>query len=84
MKVRVTKKVSAQAVEIPIHTEYITLQDFLKFANAVESGGMAKNMVQNGQVMLNGEICTQRGKKLRPGDVVSFMGQKYAVTQENA
>lgn len=84
MKVRVTKKVSVNAVEIPIHTEFITLQDFLKFANAVESGGMAKNMVQNGQVALNGEICTQRGKKLRAGDVVSFLGQKYLVTQEQA
>lgn len=43
MKVRVTKKVSDGIVDIPIHTEYIKLQDFLKFCNAVESGGMAKN-----------------------------------------
>ena len=41
MKVRVTKKVSDEVVEIPIHTEFIKLQDFLKFCNAVESGGMA-------------------------------------------
>ena len=84
MKVRVTKKVSDRVVEIPIHTEYITLQDFLKFANAVESGGMAKNMIQNGQVRLNGEICTQRGRKLRAGDRVEYLHQFYAVTQEQA
>ena len=84
MKVRVTKKVSDRAVEIPIHTEYITLQDFLKFANAIESGGMAKNMIQNGQVRLNGEICTQRGRKLRAGDRVEYLHQLYAVTQEQA
>ncbi len=84
MKVRVTKRVSVNAIEIPIHTEFITLQDFLKFANAVESGGMAKNMVQNGQVTLNGEVCTQRGKKLRAGDTVGYLGQRYLVTQEQA
>lgn len=84
MKVRVTKRVSVNAIEISIHTEFIKLQDFLKFANAVESGGMAKNMVQNGQVTLNGEICTQRGKKLRAGDTVGYLGQRYLVTQEQA
>ena len=45
MKVRVTKKVSEEIVDIPIHTEFIKLQDFLKFCNAVESGGMAKNFI---------------------------------------
>ena len=42
MKVRVTKKLSDAPIEIPIHTEFIKLQDFLKFANAIESGGMAQ------------------------------------------
>ena len=63
MKVRVTKKVSDGIVDIPIHTEYIKLQDFLKFCNAVESGGMAKNFIVNEEVEVNGEVCTQRGKK---------------------
>ena len=79
MKVRVTKR-SAHVEDIPIHTEFIKLQDFLKFANAVESGGMAKNMILNEEVQVNGEVCTMRGKKLRPGDVVTFMGGSWRVT----
>ena len=82
MKVRVTKKVSEEVVEIPIHTEYIKLQDFLKFCNAVESGGMAKNFILNEEVRVNGEVCTQRGKKLRPGDVVNFLQNSWRVSEE--
>ena len=67
MKVRVTKKISEEITEIPIHTEFIKLQDFLKFCNAVESGGMAKNFIVNGEVKVNGEVCTQRGKKTASG-----------------
>ena len=83
MKVRVTKR-SASTIDIPIHTEYIKLQDFLKFANAVESGGMAKNMILAEEVSVNGEVCTMRGKKLRPGDVVTFMGGSWRVTGDEA
>ena len=60
---------------ITITTEFIKLQDLLKFANLVETGGMAKECVQGGEVLVNGEVCTMRGKKIRPGDVVSFDGQ---------
>ena len=84
MKVRVTKKLAEGPIEIPIHTEFIKLQDFLKFANAIESGGMAKTFIQNEQVTVNGEVCTQRGKKLRPGDTVGFLGNVWAVSQEEA
>lgn len=83
MKVRITKR-SANVEDIPIHTEFIKLQDFLKFANAVESGGMAKNMIIAGEVQVNGEVCTMRGKKLHPGDVVTFMGNSWRVTAEDA
>ena len=83
MKVRVTKKNPALE-EIPIHTEFIKLQDFLKFANAVESGGMAKNMILAEEVSVNGEVCTMRGKKLHPGDVVTFMGNSWKVTADAA
>jgi ribosome-associated protein len=65
---------------ITITTEFIKLQDLLKFANLVETGGMAKECVQGGEVMVNGEICTMRGKKLRPGDKFEFMGQSYLIT----
>ena len=64
---------------IEITTEYIKLQDLLKFANVAETGGEAKLMVQNGEVMVNGEVCTQRGKKLRPGDTVKAGGQEYGL-----
>lgn len=79
MKVRV-RRVSARTVSVPISTEYIKLESFLKLANAVESGGMAKNFIQNGEVAVNGEVCLMRGKKLRPGDTVRFNGAGYLVT----
>ena len=82
MKVRVTKKLSDAPIAIPITTEFIKLQDFLKFANACESGGMAKTFIQNEQVQVNGETCTMRGKKLRPGDVVTFLGNSWRVTAD--
>ena len=78
MKVRVTKK-QEHVEEIPITTEFIKLQDFLKYVNAVGSGGMAKNLIQEGEVQVNGEGCTMRGKKLRPGDVVAFAGRELTV-----
>ena len=54
--------------DIQIHTEYIKLQDLLKFAGAVETGGDAKLIIQEGRVQVNGDVCTMRGKKMRPGD----------------
>lgn len=53
---------------IKIHTEFIKLQDLLKFVGAVETGGDAKLIIREGRVAVNGEACTMRGKKLRPGD----------------
>lgn len=82
MKVRITKKISDAPIQIPITTEFIKLQDFLKFANAVESGGMAKNFIVNGDVSVNGEVCTMRGKKLRPGDTVTFLNNTWCVSDE--
>lgn len=64
---------------ITIKTEFIKLQDLLKFANLVESGGIAKECIQEGEVQVNGEVCTMRGKKIRPGDVVKFDGQELTV-----
>ena len=64
---------------IKITTEFIKLQDLLKFANLVETGGEAKERIQGGEVRVNGEVCTMRGKKIRPGDVVLFAGQELTV-----
>ena len=65
---------------ITITTEFIKLQDLLKFANLVSSGGEAKERVQAGEALVNGEVCTMRGKKIRPGDDVCFAGQHYTVS----
>ena len=78
MKVVVKKKPSVQ--ELAISTEYIKLQDAMKFANIVMSGGEAKTLIQEEQVLVNGEVCTMRGKKLYPGDRFGFDGQEYLVT----
>ena len=64
---------------ITINTEFIKLQDLLKFANLVETGGEAKERIQAGEAMVNGEVCTMRGKKIRPGDDVCFGGAHYTV-----
>lgn len=67
--------------EIQIHTEFIRLQDLLKFAGAVETGGDAKLIIQEGRVSVNGEVCTMRGKKCRAGDVVELDGQSVTIGQ---
>ncbi len=64
---------------IVIHTEFIKLQDLLKFANLVGSGGEAKERIQAGEVAVGGEVCLMRGKKIRPGDDVLFQGKHYTV-----
>lgn len=64
---------------ITITTEFIKLQDLLKFANLVETGGEAKERIQAGEVLVNGEPCLQRGRKLRPGDQVCFAGETLGV-----
>ncbi len=80
MKVRVTKKRSEQVIPVEITTEFIKLQDFLKLCDAAPSGGMAKNFVQNGEVKVNGETETRRGRKLYPGDEVGFLHDRWQVT----
>ena len=55
---------------VTLKTEFIKLDQLLKFANAAESGGMAKEMIQDGIVLVNDEVCTMRGKKIRSGDSV--------------
>ena len=64
---------------VKIETEFIKLQDLLKFAGAVETGGEAKLLIQEGGVRVNGEVCTMRGKKLRPGDTAELDGLTLVV-----
>ncbi len=63
-----------------IDTEFIRLQDLLKFAGAVDTGGEAKLSIQAGEAAVNGAPCLQRGKKLRDGDTVTFRGNEYRVS----
>ena len=67
---------------VTITTEYIKLQDRLKLADAVATGGEAKIRVQEGEVLVNGAVCTQRGRKIRPNDTVDYhgllLGVRYA------
>lgn len=69
--------------KIVITTEFIRLQELLKFASLVSTGGEAKLMILEGEVSVNGEPCLQRGKKLRPGDVVRCRGQELTVSYAN-
>ena len=57
----------------------IKLDDFLKIEGAVESGGQAKWFIQDGQVVVNGQVETRRGKKLREGDHIKFNQQEFTV-----
>ena len=82
MKVTVKKK--DNSIPVSISTEFIKLQDAMKFANIVYSGGEAKALIQEEQVKVNGEVCTMRGKKLYPGDRFSFMGCTYEISKYDA
>ena len=76
MKVKVTKK---EGIPVVITTEFIKLESAMKLANACGSGGMAKAVIQDGFVTVNGEACTMRGKKLYPGDKFSYEGDTYLI-----
>lgn len=66
---------------IQIHTQFIKLQDLLKFAGAVETGGDAKLIIQEGRVAVNGVPCTMRGKKMYPGDKCSIDNELELVVE---
>ena len=78
MKVVVKKK--ENLIPVAITTQFIKLQDAMKFANIVYSGGEAKQLILDEQVQVNGETCTMRGKKLYPGDKFSYDGDVYLIS----
>lgn len=61
-----------ERIEISIKTDFIKLDSLLKYAGVVETGGIAKEMIQYGEVKFNGEVCTMRGKKVRVGDIITI------------
>ena len=72
MKVKVRKSGEKHEQSVLINTEFIRLDALLKFAAITQSGGEAKFFIQEGEVTVNGAVCTQRGKKIRPGDTVGY------------
>lgn len=66
-------------IEIKIDTEYIKLDQFLKYEGLINTGGEAKNVIMEGKVLVNGVVEKARGKKLRTEDVIEFEGRKYKI-----
>jgi len=69
-----------EQINVSITTEYIKLDQLLKFSGLAESGAMAKDMVLDGIVTIGGEVCTMRGKKLRQGDGITVEFEDATVT----
>ncbi len=65
--------------KIMIDEEFIRLDALLKYAGAVVTGGQAKGIIQSGEVLVNGEVCTMRGKKMRAGDTAVYKDMQYEV-----
>jgi len=68
--------------QVKITTPFIKLDSFLKFCGAADTGGQAKEMVLAGDALVNGEVCTMRGKKLYPGDKVKVFETEYMVSAQ--
>ena len=68
--------------KVLITTEFIKLDSFLKYAGLTDTGGQAKEMVLEGMVKVNGEVCTMQSKKIRPGDVVEAAGRRFEAAAE--
>ena len=68
--------------ETAIHTEYIKLEALLKYAGVTDTGGDAKQLILDGEVSVNGQVCLQRGKKLYPGDKAELEGLEITVRSE--
>ena len=78
MKIK-AKVIEKKKISKKIDTDFIRLDSFLKMCDAVQTGGHAKIVIQEGEVKVNGEICTSRGKKLRSGDSAEFERVIYIV-----
>lgn len=83
MKVKV-KAAPRRQEEVIIKTDFIRLDSFLKFKGIAQTGGQAKQFIQDGIIKVNGEVCTARGKKIRNGDSVSAFSIDYYIKNENS
>ena len=82
MKKLVVKVAEKEKKTVTIQTDYIRLDAALKLADAVQTGGHAKLVITEGDIKVNGEVCTQRGKKLRDGDTMELDHVLYTISQE--
>lgn len=69
----------SEIMEIKIQTDYIKLDQFLKLTGSASTGGQGKILIQEGEVLVNGQVVYERGKKLRRGDRVSFLGEDFTI-----
>ena len=83
MKIKV-KAAPHKKEDVAITTEFIQLQAFLKYMGIAETGGHAKELINDRLIRVNGEVCLARGKKLRNGDVVTAFGTDYTIVSENS
>lgn len=86
MNVKKIKVKLAEIEEIPfnLHTEFIKLDSLLKAVSAVNTGGHAKIIISEGKIKVNGEICFQRGKKIKAGDFVDVGLKRYIITKNDS
>lgn len=82
MKIKVSAA-KRKSEDVVISTEFIRLDSFLKFKGIAETGGQAKQFIQDGIVKVNSEVCTARGKKIRNGDTVSIFSTDYHIKNED-
>lgn len=82
MKIKVNAA-KRKSEEVFINTDFIRLDSFLKFKGIAETGGQAKQFINDGIVKVNDEVCTARGKKIRNGDTVSIFSTDYNIKNEN-
>ena len=83
-KIKIQAKVAPKVLkEVYITTEFIRLDAALKLASVVGTGGQAKMLIEDEQIRVNGEICTQRGKKLRDGNAFAFENQEFLICKES-
>lgn len=82
MKIKVSAK-EHNTEKVVISTDFIRLDAFLKFKGIAETGGQAKQLIQDSYIKVNGEICTARGKKIRGGDTVTAFSTDYLIEYED-
>ena len=82
MKILKAKIAKKEEKQVTIHTDFIRLDAALKLSDAVQTGGHAKIVITEGDIKVNGEVCMQRGKKLRDGDTFEFEHVLYHIQKD--